>query len=76
MAHIVVTYDDIERMYKPTFDGRRITRVKKHPWMPRCLMVEFPDFEPVILLTDEVKLESPFGQLVDEVIDTTLKRRE
>lgn len=75
MAHIVVTFDDIERMFRPSFNGRRITRVKKHPWMARSLMVEFPGDpeEQPILLTDEI-IDGSTVPSIAELIKTTEER--
>lgn len=45
MAHINITYHMLELLFKHSLNGRHITRVVKHPFLARTLMVEFPGDE-------------------------------
>ena len=85
MAHFNITYHRLEMIFHPTLSGRHITRIVKHPFLARTLMVEFPgdddeeaeEEEEAILLTDEVKaVEEEAWPLLASLIENTRKRKE
>lgn len=65
MAHINITYQMLELLFKHSLQGQHIIRVKKHPFLARTLMAEFY-WDP--------EEEAPVIPLIDEVIETTLKK--
>ncbi len=41
MAHINITYQMLEHIFKLSMNGMHIIRVKPHPFLARTLMAEF-----------------------------------